>query len=176
MFICLPNHFFHSGVVVEFKKPPRVFDPDVDINYDDSVDVRYTSLCLYGSTGLGNRCILGTDIYNMWLQYGVAYTVFGPEELTDYYKSRGIPFIKTIPEWKYLIFRVQGVNNQTYDLTLNIPKWYAECTANVTNGYFKADNANNLGDLAPVGRTCDKDKLQSEGCGFAGLKAILNPP
>jgi hypothetical protein len=62
-----------------------------------------------------------------------------------------------------------------YDLKENLPKWDgATCDDNTFNGYYKADNPINLGNKAPVGKTCTSDNLQAEGCGFERLKAILS--
>jgi hypothetical protein len=64
---------------------------------------------------------------------------------------------------------------EDYDLKENLPKWDGEtCDDNTFNGHYKADNQDNLGDKAPVGKTCDRDQLQAEGCGFKGLKDILS--
>lgn len=105
--------------------------------------------------------------------------------------------------WKYFLYRVQFVNDAGkcfscsngrrhsddysyrmlnhflfllgYDLKENLPKWDGEtCDDNTFNGYYKADNPNNMGDKAPVGKTCYNATLVSEGCGFAGLKDILS--
>ena len=53
--------------------------------------------------------------------------------------------------------------------------WDGSCDDNVKNGFYAADNPNNLGEqVAPFGRACDADGLFDDGCGFDDLKAILN--
>jgi hypothetical protein len=49
-----------------------------------------------------------------------------------------------------------------------------ECDERVYNGFYKADNEEYLGDLAPTGRLCDSADLLNKGCGFAGLERILD--
>jgi hypothetical protein len=101
-----------AGIVIEFKNPPRVFDPEEAFRFDDDIfDARFTSLCLYAPSGEGNKCISGIEIYNMYKKYGVAYVAFGPDNQEDAFKSKGIPFLPILPMWKYFLYRVQFVNN-----------------------------------------------------------------
>jgi hypothetical protein len=164
----------YAGIAIEFKNPPRVFDPERSELFDNTIDARFTSLCLYAPSGVGNKCITGIEIYKMYQRYGVAYVAFGTEKEEFDFKEKGIPFLPILPMWKYFLYRVQFVNNEAYDLKLNLPKWDgATCDANTFNGHYKADNTTNMGDKAPVGKTCTTDNLR-EGCGFPGLEAILN--
>jgi hypothetical protein len=101
-----------TGVVIEFKNPPRVFDPTEGFRFDnDILDARFTSLCVYAPSGEGNKCITGIEIYSMYKRYGVAYVAFGPDIQEADFKAKGIPFLPILPMWKYFLYRVQFVNN-----------------------------------------------------------------
>jgi hypothetical protein len=164
----------YAGIAIEFKNPPRVFDPEASDRYDNTIDARFTSLCVYAPSGVGNKCITGIEIYKMYQRYGLAYVAFGSEKEEFDFKAKGIPFLPILPMWKYFLYRMQFVNNEDYDLELNLPKWDgATCDDNTFNGHYKSDNKQNLGDKAPVGKTCDTINLR-KGCGFPGLEAILS--
>jgi hypothetical protein len=129
---------------IEFKNPPRVFDPlpggSADNNqvYDDvSFDARYTSLCLYvvgqvekeegeqEDGNAGNNCVTGVDIYNAFQQHGISYVVGGNDAAAKRHaEENGIPYLD-LRGWDspYFIYRVLLANDASFDLDLNVPRW-----------------------------------------------------
>jgi hypothetical protein len=185
-----PNNEDMTAFVIEFKNPPQVFSPGVghplDGPFDSTAyDVRYTSICFYMNfveTPRGTNCIKGMDIYEMYLKHGVAYIAGGDPVLQVHFEDKGVPFLRyetsdtganVLGRFPFFIYRVQFPSNPEYDVDSNVPRWDGVCNEQSTNGFYKADNEENWGDLAPVGRQCSSADLVGTGCGFAAFEEIL---
>jgi hypothetical protein len=154
-------------------------------------DVRYTSLCLYSHymTNMfrGNNCISGIDIYNHYRKHGTAYIVGGDPSLREHFESRGALFLELVASdigaamhrWPKLIYRVQLYNNNNnnandYVVDDHVPRWDEQCDAKaLSSDYYQADNPENWGDYAPIGRQCSSEDVVTNACGFAKLAMIL---
>lgn len=118
---------------IEFKKPPKVFDPQETQLFDeDPFDVRYTSLCLYvvgvveeGEGNNGNNCVTGVDIYNAFKQHGVSYVVGGNDAAAKQRaEEHGIPYLDLRKaDSPYFIYRVLLANDALFDIDTNMPRW-----------------------------------------------------
>lgn len=178
--------------VVEIKAPPRVFDPQGQMAANNSAvyygdeDVRYTSLCLYANLMTNmfrdNNCISGIDIYNHYMKHGTAYIVGGDPSLREHFESKGVLFMELVASdagaemhrWPKLIYRVQLFKNPEYIVDDHVPRWDEQCDEKHSNGYYMADNQENWGDYAPIGRQCSSEDVVSNACGFEQLEMILH--
>jgi hypothetical protein len=118
---------------IEFKKPPKVFDPDVNQVYDEEAfDVRYTSLCLYvvgvvdeQQGDVGNNCITGVDIYNAFQQHGISYVLGGNDaSAKQQAEKNGLPYLDLREsDSPYFVYRVLLANDASFDIDSNLPRW-----------------------------------------------------
>jgi hypothetical protein len=185
-----PDNADMLAFVIEFKNPPQVFSPGVghplDGPFDSTAyDVRYTSICFYMNfieSPDGINCVKGMDIYEMYVKHGVAYIAGGDPSLQEHFAEKGVPFLRyetsdtganALGRFPFFIYRVQFPSNPDYDVDSNVPRWDGVCNEQSTNGYYKADNEENWGDMAPIGRQCSSADLVGNGCGFAAFETIL---
>jgi hypothetical protein len=185
-----PHNLDMMAFVLEFKNPPKVFSPGVlhpmDGPFDSTAyDVRYTSVCFYMNfieTPRGINCIKGMDIYEMYLKHGVAYIAGGRPVLQEYFEKKGVPFLRyetsetgavELDRVPFFIYRNQFPSNPDFDADSNVPRWDGVCNEQTTNGFYKADNQENWGDMAPIGRQCSSADLVGNGCGFEAFEKIL---
>jgi hypothetical protein len=55
----------------------------------------------------------------------------------------------------------------------HVPRWDEQCDEKYASDYYMADNEDNWGDYAPIGRQCSSEDVVSNACGFEKLELIL---